>query len=124
MTQSNLINLQPNDYNQKLHHYPFAVKSDRCVESYNTLNDLSNKVCLPNKTEDSNLNVLNVIIGTNESKITNKSRTKHISCECKYRFDGRKCNSDQWWNINKYRCEYKKHHIWEKDDVSNTSTCI
>ena len=27
-----------------------------------------------------------------------KTLTKHISCECKCKFDGRKYNSDQWWN--------------------------
>ena len=48
--------------------------------------------------------------GTNESK----TLTKHISCECKRRFDGRKCNSDQWWNNDKGQCECKKHHICEK----------
>ena len=37
-----------------------------------------------------------MITGINESK----TLTKHISYECKYRFDGRKCNSDQWWNNN------------------------
>ena len=30
----------------------FAIKLHRCVESCNTLNDVSNKVCVPNKTED------------------------------------------------------------------------
>ena len=43
----------------------FVVKSDRCVGSYNTLNDLSNKVCFPNKTEDLNLSVFNMITGIN-----------------------------------------------------------
>ena len=52
MTQPTLINLHPNEYSQKIHYYPFAVKLDRRVESFNTLNDLSNKVCIPNKTED------------------------------------------------------------------------
>ena len=33
----------------------------------------------------------------NESKIL----TKDISCECKCKFDGRECNSDQWWNDGK-----------------------
>ena len=28
---------------------------------------------------------------------------KHISCECKYKFDVRKCNSNQKWNNNKYQ---------------------
>ena len=59
--QSTLINLDPNEYNQESHYYPFAIKLDRCVGSCNTLNDLSNKVCIPNKTEDLNLTVFNMI---------------------------------------------------------------
>ena len=42
MTQPTFINLHPNEYNQEFHYYPFPVKVDRCVGSYNTLNDLSN----------------------------------------------------------------------------------
>ena len=61
------------------------------------VNELSNEVCIPNKTEDLNLSVFNIITRINESK----ALAKHISCECKCRFDGRKCNSDQWWNNNK-----------------------
>ena len=30
-----------------------------------------------------------------------KTLAKHISCEFKCKFNGRKCNSDQWWNNNK-----------------------
>ena len=41
--------------------------------------------------------MFNMITGMNESK----SITKDISGECKCRFDGRKCNSDQWWNNDK-----------------------
>ena len=41
--------------------------------------------------QDLNLSIFNMITGINESK----TLTKHISCECKCRFDGRKCNSDQ-----------------------------
>ena len=50
MTQPALINLHPNEYSQELHYYPVAVKLDRCVESCNILNDLSNKVYVSNKT--------------------------------------------------------------------------
>ena len=57
----------------------FPVKLDRCVRSCNTFNDLSNKVCVPNETEDLNLIVFSVIKGINESK----TLTKHKSCECK-----------------------------------------
>ena len=73
------------------HYYPFTVKLDRCVGSCNTLNDLSNKVCVPSKTEDLNLSVFIMVSRINELKTI----TKQISCECKCRFDGRKCNSDQ-----------------------------
>ena len=91
MTQPTLINLHPNEYSQEFDYYPFAVKLDRCVGSCNALNDLFNKVCVPNKTEDLILSVFNMVTGINESEIL----AKHISCECKYRFNARKCNSDQ-----------------------------
>ena len=48
-----------------------------------------------------------------------KTSTKDISCECKCKFDGRKCNSDQWWNNDKCPCECKKRHVCEKDYVCN-----
>ena len=47
--QPTFINLHPNKYNQESHYYPFAVKLGRCIGSCNTLNDLSNKVCVPKK---------------------------------------------------------------------------
>ena len=37
---------------------------------FNNINDLSNKLCVPDKTEDLNSNVSNVITGRNESKIS------------------------------------------------------
>ena len=43
---------------------------------------LPNKICVPNKTEDLNLCVFNMITGINKSKTI----TKHISYECKCRF--------------------------------------
>ena len=91
MTQPTLNNLHPNDYSQEFYCNPFAVKLDRCVENCNTLNNLSDKVCVPNKTEDLNLRMFSIITGINKSK----TLTKYISCECKCRFYGRKCNSDQ-----------------------------
>ena len=80
-----LINLDPNEYSQELHYYPFTAKLRRCNGSCNTLNDLSNKVCVPNKTEDLNLNLFNMITGINESK----PLTKHISCKFICKFDGK-----------------------------------
>ena len=64
--QPTLINLHPNEYSQELHYYPFAVKLDKCVGSCNSLIDLSNKVCVPNKKEDLNMLVFNMITGKNK----------------------------------------------------------
>ena len=41
-----------------------------------------------------------------------KTLTEHVPCECKYKSDGRKCNSNQKWNNDKCCCECKKHHIF------------
>ena len=68
MIQPALINLHPNEYNQEFHYNLFPVKLDRSVGSCYTLNDLSNKVHVPNKTENLNLSVFNMITGINESK--------------------------------------------------------
>ena len=48
-TQPTIINLHPNEYSQELHYYSFVVNLDRCTRSCNTLNDLSNKLHVPNK---------------------------------------------------------------------------
>ena len=56
------------------HYYPFMVNLKRCGGSCNTLYDLSAKICIPNKIEDVNLKLLNVITGINERK----SLVKHI----------------------------------------------
>ena len=76
--QPTLINLHPSECNQQLHYYSFVAKLDKCVGSCNTLNDLSNRVYVPDKIEDLNVHVFNIITGKNESKMI----TKDISCEC------------------------------------------
>ena len=49
------------------------------------------------ETEDLNLHVFNMITGVNESRTI----IKHISSKCEYKFNGKKCSSDQKWNNNK-----------------------
>ena len=60
-----------------------------------------------------------MITRINESK----TLTKHMSCECKCKLDGTKCNSNQQWNNDICQCQCKKHHISEKDYVRNPATC-
>ena len=59
--QPTLIYLYLNEYNQEFPYYPFSAKLDRCVGSCNTLNDLYNKACVSNKTEDLDLSVIDII---------------------------------------------------------------
>ena len=75
--QPTLINVNPNEYNREFQYQPFTVKLGRCVGSCNTINDLTSKVCVPNKTKDLNLSVFNIIPGINKSK----TLAKYISCE-------------------------------------------
>ena len=84
--QPTLINLHTNECSQELYYYPFAVKLDRYAGSCDTLNDLSKKVCIPNKVEDLNIFVFNMITGKNESIIL----ITDISCDRKCRFDEKK----------------------------------
>ena len=79
------------------------------MESCNALNDLSNRLCVPDKIEVLNLNVFNMITGINESK----TLTKHISCNCECKFGGSKCNSNQ--KCNNGKCQY---------ECINYQTCI
>ena len=63
-----------------------------------------------------------MITDINEWKIL----TKHISSECKCKFDNRKCIINQKWNNNKCLCEYKNpkgHHGCEKDYIWNPTIC-
>ena len=54
-----------------------------------------------------------MITEIHESKVL----AKHISCACKCKFDGRKCNLNQWWNIDKCRFKCKQRHVREEDYI-------
>ena len=73
MTQVTLINLRPNEYRQELRYYLFAINLNSCAGSCNTPDDLCNKVCFPNETEDLNLGLFNIIAEINEIKIISKT---------------------------------------------------
>ena len=50
----------------------------------------------------------------------------HISCECKYKIDVKKCNSNQMWNNDKCWFEsknVKEIHVCQKDYIWNPATC-
>ena len=39
-----------------------------------------------------------------------KTKTKHISCDCKYKLNSRTCNSNQKCNNRICQCECKNYH--------------
>ena len=82
MIQPTLVNLHPNEVDQSLLYYPFAVDLDRCMGSCNTLNSRSNRLYVPEKTEDLDMNVFNMITGINVKITITKKLTKHILCKC------------------------------------------
>ena len=86
----------------ELKYYSFIISLDKCTGSYNYL---SPKICVPKETKDINVKTFNKLTNKSEAK----TMTKHILCDCKYKFNNTTCNSYQKWN-NKTR--------W------NPSTCI
>ena len=88
-------------------------------KNYTNINDLSDKACFPNKTEDLNTNVFNMITRKNELKIS----TQHAPCKCECRLDGRKSNLNQNWNNYKCWWKSKKHHISIKYHIWNRAAC-
>ena len=75
----------------ELNYYPFMIRLQKCSGSCNAADDLSTKICVLIKTKDVKVKVFNTITRTNEAK----TLIKHISCDCKFKFDSTPCNSNQ-----------------------------
>ena len=84
--------------------YPFSMKTSKCSDSSNNINDPYAKLYVPDVVRNLNVKVLNLISRTNE--------TRHIKwhemCKCKCRLDANVCNNKQRWNDDKCRCECKE----------------
>ena len=92
-----LIDLNP----AELNYYPFMIGLDKCNGSCYAVDDLSTKICVPSEIKDVNVKLLNMTTRINEAK----TLLKHISCDCKCKFDSTGCNSNQKWNNDK--CQWK-----------------
>ena len=67
IAQPSLINLDPNEYIEgTIHFHTFAINLDRCVRSRNYFNDLPNRLCVSNKTENVNASAFSIITGINK----------------------------------------------------------
>ena len=50
--------------------------------------------------------------------------TKHISCDCKCKFNSTTFNSNQKWNNKICQCECKTYHKFKKDYSWKNSKCL
>ena len=116
MVTLTLIYLNPGDVK---YYYPFMVSLDKYSGSWNYGNDLSTKIFVPSKTENINVKAFNIITNRNEVK----TLVKHISCDCKCKFNNTTCHSNQNWNNKTCQYEYKNYHTWKKDYSWNPSKC-
>ena len=82
-----LIDLNPIE----LKYHPFMISLGKCTGS---CTGLSPKICVSKETKDIYVKACNMITNKNEAK----TMEKHISCNCKFKFNSATCNSNQKWN--------------------------
>ena len=74
--RSNLIDLNPDEITQRMSHYTFMINLDWCNGSCNTLDDLSIRIFVSNKTLDVVFNVLKCEVKNSYQKLNNEQRKK------------------------------------------------
>ena len=96
--------MKKNDENDEPVLFYFTIEKSKCSGSYNNINNLYARSCVPDVVKNLNVRVFNLMSRTNE--------TRHIecheTCKCKYRLDASVCNNKQRWNDDKYKCECKE----------------
>ena len=98
----------------ELNYHLFIISLDKCNRSCNAVDSLSIKICVVSKTKD------NVITRINEAK----TLVKHISCDCKCKFNSTTFNSNQNWNNDACQWECKKYRKCTNYYTWNPSTCV
>ena len=58
MTRPTRIDLNPDEYNHGSCYYSLIINLDRCNGSSNTLDDLSDRICVPKKIGNANPSAL------------------------------------------------------------------
>ena len=84
MTTPTLIDLNLVEFN----YFPSMISLEKSNESCNAVGDKSTKVYVASETKDINIKEFNMITRINEAK----TFTKHISCDCKCKFNNTTCN--------------------------------
>ena len=65
-----IISLTLIDLNSiELNYYPFTISIDKCSGSFNVVDDVSTKICVPSETKDANVNkVFSMITRMNDKQ--------------------------------------------------------
>ena len=101
---------------------PFSIKTSKCSDSCNNINNLYAKICVPDVVKNLNVKVFNLMSRTNE--------TRHIewheTCRFECKFGANVCDNKQRWNDDKWRCECKDlidKVVCDKGYFWNPSNC-
>ena len=102
--------------------YPFSIKTIKCSDSCNNINDPYVKMCVPDGMKNLNVKVFNLMSRT----IKTRHIKWHETCKCKCKLDTSACNNKQRWNDGKCWCECKElidKGVCDKGYILNPSNC-
>ena len=102
--------------------FSYSVKTSPCSSSCNNINNPCATLCVPDVVKDLNVEVFNLVSGTNETRCIEW----HATCKCKCRFNSSVYNNKQRWNDDKCRCECKElidKGLCDKGFFWNPSNC-
>ena len=102
--------------------YPFSIKTSKCSDNCNNINDPYAKIRVPDVVKDLNVEVFNLMSRTNETRHIEQ----HESCRCECRLDAIVCNNKHRQNRNKCRCECKEltdKGVCDKGFIWTPSNC-
>ena len=71
--------------------FPFSIRTSKCCDSCNNINDLYAKLCVPDTVRNLKVKVFNLMSRTNEARHIEW----HETCKCKCRLDGSVCDNKQ-----------------------------
>ena len=78
------------------------------------------KYVSPKKPKEINAKVFNMTTNRNKTK----TMTKHVSCDCEYKFNSTTCNLHQKLNNKTCQCVFKNYRKRKEDCSSNLITYI
>ena len=107
---------------KSLYFFPFSIKTSKCSDSCNNINESYAKLCVPDVIKNLNVKVFNLMSRTNETR----DITWYEASKYKYRLDASACNNKQRWNENKCMCECKElidKGLCDKGFIWNPSNC-